>query len=342
MITNKIYIILINYNNWKDTIECLESVLRNSYQNYQVIVIDNNSSNDSIDKIKGWAEGILQLNANQVNSIPGNLLYPLVIKPINYVFYHENELLNTNAAVIEKANKCKLILIKANENRGFSAGNNIGIKYALLNDDFDSIILLNNDTIVDIESISRIINARNKYGDEAIYGGRIFYYDRPDILWYDGGYFNKWIGRATNKKFGKKSNYLKEVEKVSFITFCYVLIPKLVIRKVGLLDENYFMYNEDLDYSFIVRKKGFQLLHVNNSIIWHKIGASHNGPKSDFEAYWIMRSKIYFIKKQLPTIKKITSIIFIIITGLIRTPYFFITNKSIIENQLKGFIDGFK
>ena len=54
---SKVYIIILNYNGWKDTIECLESVLRNDYPNYQVIVVDNGSPNNSIEYIKAWVEG---------------------------------------------------------------------------------------------------------------------------------------------------------------------------------------------------------------------------------------------------------------------------------------------
>lgn len=53
----KVYIVILNYNNWKDTIECLESVLKSDYLNYQVIVVDNNSPNNSMDKIIQWADG---------------------------------------------------------------------------------------------------------------------------------------------------------------------------------------------------------------------------------------------------------------------------------------------
>jgi len=52
----KVAIIILNWNGWEDTIECLESVFRNTYQNYQVIVVDNGSTNGSIEKIKAWAE----------------------------------------------------------------------------------------------------------------------------------------------------------------------------------------------------------------------------------------------------------------------------------------------
>ncbi len=60
----KVYVIILNYNGWADTIECLESVLRNDYLNYQVIVLDNNSPNNSIEYIKAWAEGNVWLKSD--------------------------------------------------------------------------------------------------------------------------------------------------------------------------------------------------------------------------------------------------------------------------------------
>ena len=58
---NKVYITILNYNNWYDTIEFLESVLRNDYPNYQVVVVDNNSQNNSVDYIKAWEDGMLDI-----------------------------------------------------------------------------------------------------------------------------------------------------------------------------------------------------------------------------------------------------------------------------------------
>jgi len=85
----KIYIILLNYNGWADTIECLESVLKNDYPNYQVIVLDNNSPNNSMEYIKAWAEGRLDVWVNQDHPLR-KLSYPPVSKPIPYVYYtHE-------------------------------------------------------------------------------------------------------------------------------------------------------------------------------------------------------------------------------------------------------------
>ncbi len=81
----KVYIIILNYNGWADTIECLESVLRNDYPNYQVIVVDNNSPNNSMEYIKAWAEGKLDVWVNPNNPLR-KLSSPPVSKSIPYVF----------------------------------------------------------------------------------------------------------------------------------------------------------------------------------------------------------------------------------------------------------------
>lgn len=82
---------------------------------------------------------------------------------------------------------------------------------------------------------------------------------------------------------------------MNFITFCYILIPKKILKNVGLLDESYFMYVEDLDYSYRVMKSGYKLYHICNSEIYHKVGASSGEEVSPFSAYWIMRNRVIFI-----------------------------------------------
>ena len=78
---SKVYIIILNYNGWADTIECLESVLKNDYPNYQVIVVDNNSPNNSMEYIKAWAEGKLDVWVKPAHPLR-HLSFPLVKKPI--------------------------------------------------------------------------------------------------------------------------------------------------------------------------------------------------------------------------------------------------------------------
>ena len=79
----KVYIIIVNYNGWQDTVECLESILKLNYKNYQIILVDNASTNDSLSRIKAWAKGELTINWN----ISPELLHlssPAVTKPVKY------------------------------------------------------------------------------------------------------------------------------------------------------------------------------------------------------------------------------------------------------------------
>jgi len=352
----KVYIILLNYNNWADTIECLESVLRNDYPNYQVIVVDNNSPNNSMEYLKAWAEGKLDVWVNPNNPLR-SLSFPPVPKPIPYVYYTREEAEKGGNPELEEnlknkipkdiTSKYPIVFIQSGDNLGFAGGNNVGIRYALTKNDFDSVILLNNDTVIKGEAISILVNVRLEFGEQAIYGGRIYYYSDPEKIWYDGGRFNEWIGRTIHLNIGKLKTEVKNsqvIKEVNFITFCYVLIPKFILDKIGLLDESYFMYVEDLDYSYKVWKSGYKLYHVVNSEIWHKVGASSGEDEiSEFSAYWMMRSRVRFIISRLTYAKKIASIYFLIITRPIRFLFFYIKRaKYVINAQIRGFIDGFR
>jgi len=107
------------------------------------------------------------------------------------------KILKINSLYISESLRIKLLtFIQSSDNLGFAGGNNVGIIYALINGDFDNTILLNNDTVIKRDAISILVNARLKFGERAIYGGRIYYYADPDRLWYDGGEFNEWTGRS--------------------------------------------------------------------------------------------------------------------------------------------------
>jgi len=352
----KVYIILLNYNNWADTIECLESVLRNDYPNYQVVVVDNNSSNNSMEYLKAWAEGKLGVWVNPNNPLR-NLSFPPVSKPIPYVYYTREEAEKGGNLNLEENLKCEIpegvttkypiVFIQSGDNLGFAGGNNVGIRYALAKNDFDSIILLNNDTVIKKDAISILVSARLKLGEKAIYGGRIYYYSDPERLWYDGGKISEWTGRAFHFNVKRPKRDLKNkyyIIETNFITFCYVLIPKNVLQKVGLLDETYFMYVEDWDYCYRVWKAGYKLYYVTNSEIWHKAGASSGkGELSEFSVYWTIRNRIKFILKNLSFPKKMTSLLYLIISRFIRIFLLYLNKgKHLTKAQILGIIDGIR
>jgi GT2 family glycosyltransferase len=140
----KVAIIILNWNGWHDTIECLESLYRIIYQNYQVILVDNGSTNKSVDKIKDWARGDIQVNSP--------FIVDSVQKPITVVEYSRAEAVTGGSELMEAQieqipSASRLILISNETNLGFAAGSNVGLHYALQRD-YRYLGLLNNDTIV--------------------------------------------------------------------------------------------------------------------------------------------------------------------------------------------------
>ena len=354
MIYPKVYVIILNYNGWVDTIECLESVLRSDYPNYQVVVVDNNSPNNSMEYLKAWAEGKLNVWVNPDNPLR-NLSFPPVPKPIPYVYYvrkkaNEEGEPETAGKLISNTIegvtiRYPIVFIQSSGNLGFAGGNNVGIRYAMVENDFDSIILLNNDTVIRRETISNLVNARIKFGDKAIYGGRIFYYSVPNRIWYDGGKFNEWTGRSVHLNKGKLKNEIKnesQIKEVNFITFCYVLIPKFILENIGLLDESYFMYVEDLDYSYRVWKSGYKLYNINSAEVWHKVGASSGEDEvNEFSAYWYYKNSLK-VRYKIKKIKKITSIMFYFTTRPVILLKYLMKKPYIIKPMVKGIWDEIK
>lgn len=339
----KVYIIILNYNSWQDTIECLESVLKNSYENYQIIVVDNNSPNNSMDYLLKWAEGKICLWLPDSNPLK-SLSFPLEKKPLEYILYTKAEAIQGGVKEKESKFKNPIIFIQAGENRGFAAGNNIGIKYALAKNDFEYICLLNNDTVVNKDFLSKIIKKFEKNANIGICSGNINYYDEPNKIWFKGGQFNTITSQTKHFDYGKYENYLcsnNESKKINFLTGCLWVVKKEVFEKVGLLNEDYFMYVEDLEYSLKVHKRGYKLDIECKSQIYHKVGASSGNEISAFSSYWMMRNRILFIRKNLTPLYQMTSIFFILFTRLIRFPQWVINNRwDIIRAQISGLFRG--
>ena len=202
----KVFIIILNWNGWKDTLECLESVLRNSYLNYQVIVIDNGSTNGSMEKIKNWAEGKQEALTPELKNTLYHLSHPPVTKPIPYICYTRAEAEKGGNIILEKKitkewqerNKTDdkeinqtspypLILIQSGENLGFAGGNNVGIRYLFKKKDFGYIWLLNNDTVIENISLIEMVRLGENINNIGAIGSKIFFYYTPNIIQALGG-----------------------------------------------------------------------------------------------------------------------------------------------------------
>lgn len=227
----KIFVIILNYNG-KDVLRnCLDSVYKDKYQNKEVVVVDNNSEDDSFTE------------ARKVFS--------------------------------------KFHFIQNNKNIGFAAGNNIAIKWAL-EKMADYVLLLNNDALLGEDTLDKLVIEAQKDKKCGILSPVI--YDEKGRVWFAGGKINWLKMRAEHQ-----NNY----KKTDFITGCAMFISKDVFKKIGLLDDKYFLYYEDTDFSYRAKKAGFNLKIVTDAKVYHleKSASSNN------KLYYLVLSGIKFFRK---------------------------------------------
>jgi len=258
----KIAIIVLNWKQPKLTIETITSVLKikNDSFDYQIILVDNGSPDDSL-------------------------------KIFNQE-YKNNKLVK---------------IINTKGNYGYAGGNNFGIDYALKNK-FNFLVLLNNDVLVDPNFLNELLKESNNYD---ILGPKIYFapgfefhkdrYQKKDlgkVIWAIGGQmdWNNIYGSNIGIDQVDHGQFNKIINKVDFISGCCLMASRKVFEKIGKLDENYFMYLEDVDFCQRAKKAGFKMACIPKSIIWHVNSGSTSGP-GDLQNYFITRNRIYFAYK---------------------------------------------
>lgn len=287
----RVSIIIINWNGWEDTIECMESLFQINYPNFDVILVDNASEDDSLEKIRTYCSGHLPVKSSFFNYNSHN-------KPITVYEYYETFKKDKRPLKNENLTNKHIILIKNSENRGFPGGNNVGIKFALEFFDPDYILLLNNDTMVDENFLGELIKNGDSRDDVGILGPKIYFYDEPQTIWSAGCKISWKLSRGiqigTNETDEGQYDEIKEVEYVSGSAF---LIKTETIKRIGLMDEDYFLYFEESDWTLRANQEGFKSLYVPTSHIWHKVSRSGGGISNPIGLYYITRNRWIFMRK---------------------------------------------
>lgn len=308
----RVYIILVNYNGWKETIECLESVLRLDYPNFQVIVVDNASADGSMAHIMSWAQG--RQSAGTGNHRLARLTNPPLKKPVSYVLYESEPTPDSVSLYNKKSGNHSLIMIQSGENRGFAAGNNIGIRYVSARNDAAYIWLLNNDTVVEADALSAIVKKVGEYEKKrqkvGMIGAKLLYYDSPDRLQGVAGLYNKWFARP--KHLGSfevdHGQYDNEIVagKMDYPIGASLFVSADFIKDVGPMCEDYFLYFEELDWAVRGAAKGWQLGYCWQATVYHKEGSSAGAcstklqEKSVIADFYSIRNRVLFTRKFFP------------------------------------------
>lgn len=300
----KVYIILLNWNGWFDTIECLESIYRCNHKNYNVILCDNDSTDNSVEHVKAWADGRLSCFVPEDNPLR-SYSFPPVCKPISYLEVSDNYLASGEFCVDDLP---ELIIIKNGTNMGFAAGNNVGIQFALARNDFSYVWVLNNDTVIATDSLTKLLEKSESCRNPGICGSTLVYYRNTNIVQALGGaFYNKWLAVPKHIGEGLLCEDVNTVniqdEDIDFIVGASMLVSKQFLIDVGLMSEDYFLYYEEVDWA--MRKKGYALAYSPKSIVYHKDGSSIGtnidpNKKSCTADYFAIKNRIVFTRKFFP------------------------------------------
>lgn len=280
--SKKVAIILVNYNGEKFQTECIQSIYNMNYNNYDIIIIDNDSKDNSVKIVKEKFKDI--------------------------------------------------ILIETGKNNGVAKGNNIGIEYAL-NNGYEYVLLLNNDTEVDKQMLTKMLE---KASEDILVTCKMYYYTPSNKIWYAGGQIN-W-NKGTTTHFGMDEFDVDKYNESRFVEYtptCCLLVHRFIFEKIGIMDEKYFMYYDDTDFCARVKNNGFRVWYEASAKLWHKVSSSSGGEDSPLSIYYCTRNRLYFIDKHCKN--KVISNLFFYTTRSIR--YFKYKDKVKRKMMVKGMKD---
>lgn len=284
-------IIIVNYQGWQDTLLCVKSILCSRIDDIHITVVDNASPNDSYSQLKLYLEDISRLDEIQ---------FPEWYSPAA----------NMKPATIH--------LVKAKENHGFSAGNNLGAKHGPLGGFRESDVLwfLNNDTLITRETLTALLRTLDAPGISLV-GSKIFDFGAGQNVQTFAGAIDiiTGINRTYKTLPPKKKNRLIYPSGVS------MALTYSTFRRLGGFDENYFLYYEELDLTAHLLASHHKIAIAENSHVWHKQGASTGSKRNQKKRAFHVekhkyRSAILFYKKHYP--KYVLNLKFIFVAKALR------------------------
>ena len=250
-----VYVIVLNWNRWPDTAECLQSCRGLTYPRYRLLLVDNGSTDGSEARLRA--------------------LFP------------------------------DLEILQTGENLGFAGGNNAGIHHAL-DRGAEYVWLLNNDAVVDPAALNELVAVAHRDARVGVAGSKILYYGDPQRLNCAGGRISRLTGFPYNRGRGALDRgQFDRVEDVDYVLGCSCLIRAEAMRHAGLMDHRFFLYFEDAEWNFRLRRRGWRLVLAPRSVVWHK-EAQSTGLHSPRMVYYFARNSLLFAQQAMPWVLPLT------------------------------------
>ena len=239
----RVFIIVLNWNGIAHTLECLESLSRLTYPDYEIILVDNGSVDDSVETVR---------------------------RRFPWVLLIENE-----------------------QNLGYTGGNNIGMQHAL-KQGADYVWLLNNDTVVEPDVLGKLVFEAEACPEAGLISPVVRYYDDPEKIQYIGACpdFRTFSFNPVTEPAALDDPL---VQRILMLYGTALFIRRSVIETIGFLNERYFAYQEDFDYSLRALQANFRTMVMPDTYILHK--ESQTSEKGSPFHVFLMTRNLYFLWK---------------------------------------------
>jgi len=292
----RVTIVTLNMNGWQNTIECLESVLRTDYPSFDLIIVDNASTDESVEKITEFLEEERSASSELLSTLPGRIRETRMVQ---YSREETDRIQPENLKTQYEDKRVRVVIIRNESNRGFAEGNNIAVRYALRSLSPDYLLLLNNDTVVHPSFLDELVRTAQSDTGIGLVQSKLLNYDDLTIN-NIGGVCDSFGFVAQRGKYEANDGRYDQLTNTGFFYTCAacLLVSKMLAQKLkeGLFDDELFAYHEDLDLSWDARLMGLKVVYCPTSICLHKEGKTSGGA-NQMTAYWSYRNRLRVLTK---------------------------------------------
>ena len=248
-------IIIVNYHGVDDTLQMLDSISEPNIT-LEVLIVDNSNTEEDFK--------LLQATEFAISQDPNS--------------------------------RFQLTIIRLDENKGYANAVNCGLRYALTNQ-YRFPVVANNDLILESKAIEHLIRSAKKVNNLGLLSCIICQDPRQDRVWFAGGEVNPWTSKVKHHHWSESLTSVSRAEPLSeseFISGAFFCVSDEAVRSCGLMDETYFMYFEDVEFSLRMIRLGRKNLLVNKCLAYHKVGGSSGGAISSLSVYYRNRNRLRF------------------------------------------------
>ena len=237
--------VILNTNRRDDTLECLASLAVSTYPNHRAIVLDNASTDGSVEAIRS------RFPDTEIVPLPANL--------------------------------------------GYAGNNNVGIDVAIA-DGADWVFVLNEDTVLAPECLTRLVRAGEADAKTGIVGPMVYHHGEPDVIQSAGGRLSRSWDATHLAQNDPDRGQFSTPRPVDWISGCAILVRRAVIEQVGAIDARYFYYWEETEWCLRARRAGWGIVHVPAAQLWHK-GVQRDYRPAPTVTYYATRNRLLTLAK---------------------------------------------